>query len=36
MAVKVRTWTGEEARELPRLAKARTVPHRLGQRAQII
>jgi len=36
MAVKVRTWTGEEAEELPRLAHARTAPHRLVQRAQII
>ena len=36
MAVKVRTLTGEEAQELTRLAHARTVPHRLVQRAQII
>jgi hypothetical protein len=36
VAVKVRTLTGEEAHELTRLAQARTAPHRLVQRAQII
>jgi transposase len=36
MAVKVHTLTGEEAQELTRLAHARTAPHRLVQRAQII
>jgi transposase len=36
MAVKVRPLTGEEAQELTRLAHARTAPHRLVQRAQII
>lgn len=35
-AVKVRTLTGEEAPELTRWAHARTVPHRLVPRAQII
>jgi hypothetical protein len=36
MAVKVRTLTEEEAQELTRWAHARTAPHRLVQRAQMI
>jgi transposase len=36
MAVKVRTLTEEEAQELTRWAHARTAPHRVVQRAQII
>ena len=36
MAVKVRTLTGEAAQELTRLAPARTAPHRLVPRAQLI
>jgi putative transposase len=36
MAVKVRTLTGEEVQALQRLAHARTAPHRLAQRAQIL
>lgn len=36
MAVKVRTLTEAEAQELARWAHARTAPHRLVQRAQII
>jgi transposase len=36
MALKVRTLTAEEARELKRLAGSRTAPHRVVQRAQIL
>ena len=36
MALQVRTLTAEEANSLKRVAGARTAPHRVVQRAQII